>query len=88
MICQRIKAYEKSIEEIKQKILDLKGVKICPGCKSELELEIAYCPKCGTKQEIPQPAAAAPTEKLCGTCGAVNEVEAVFCSKCGGKIAE
>jgi ribosomal protein L40E len=84
--CEKIKAYEKSIEEMKQKILETKNVKICTGCGTELELEIAFCPKCGAKQEMPQPPVQQPTEKTCADCGAVNGLEAAFCGKCGAKL--
>lgn len=87
-ICSRIKAHEKNIEEIKQKIQDLKKVKICTNCKNEMDIDIAYCPKCGTKQEIPQPAPAAPTEKVCAACNAANDLDSLYCSKCGGKLGE
>jgi len=60
--CEKIKSYEENIKEIKQKILELKNIKICPGCNEELEAEVAFCPKCGTKQEIPKPPADEPTE--------------------------
>lgn len=53
--CEEISAYEKNIEDMKLKILELKNQKMCPSCGSELEIHIAFCPNCGTKQEIPAP---------------------------------
>jgi DNA repair exonuclease SbcCD ATPase subunit len=48
--CSAITGYEETITATKQKILDLKSMKVCPGCGIELETEIAFCSKCGTKQ--------------------------------------
>ena len=85
-LCEKIRTHQKNIEEIKQKILELKNVKLCPSCSTELELDIAFCPKCGTKQEIPQPKAEEPKEKICPSCGVVNVPEFMFCGKCGTKL--
>lgn len=89
-LCEKIKSYEDNIKDIKQKILELKNVKVCPGCAAELEVEIAYCPKCGTKQENPQPVEKAPEEKpfekACPSCDAVNSLDSAFCAKCGAKL--
>jgi len=49
--CKRIDEIEKNIEEMKLKILEMKKLKMCPGCGMELEADMAYCPKCGTKQQ-------------------------------------
>ena len=49
-ICEEIRGYEDSIKETKQKILELKNVKVCPNCGAELELDTAFCSSCGTKQ--------------------------------------
>lgn len=84
--CEKISEYRKNIEEMKQKILELKKVKNCPGCKAELEVDTAYCPKCGTKQEIPQVVVEEPEEKVCSACETVNSLQAAFCSKCGNKL--
>lgn len=50
--CDKIKSIEKNIEDMKQKILELRDVKACPECKTELHVDMAYCHKCGAKQEI------------------------------------
>lgn len=86
--CERIKNYLKNIEGIKQKIQELKNVKTCANCKAELDMEVAYCPKCGTKQEIPQAPVEVPNEKTCTACGATAELDVAFCSKCGNKFEQ
>jgi hypothetical protein len=54
-LCKQVELYEKNIEDMKKKILKLKKIKICPECDTELYIEMAYCHKCGKKQEVPQP---------------------------------
>lgn len=50
-MCEEIKGYQDTIECLKQKLLEVKNIKKCPGCDTDLEKEIAFCPKCGAKQE-------------------------------------
>ena len=49
--CVKLQESKVSIEKMKTKILELKNSKICPGCNEKLELDVAFCPKCGRKQE-------------------------------------
>lgn len=83
--CEKIGSYEKVIADMKQKILEMKNEKLCAGCGAELELNAAFCPKCGAKQEVPQPPVQAqqPAEKVCGACGNTLAPDAAFCGKCG-----
>jgi len=48
--CEAIKSINDNIQEMKNKILDLKDLKNCPNCNTELQKGIAYCYTCGTKQ--------------------------------------
>jgi predicted RNA-binding Zn-ribbon protein involved in translation (DUF1610 family) len=50
--CEKIRLYEKNIEEMKKKIRDIKSIKVCDTCGSELEDEMGFCFKCGNKQEV------------------------------------
>lgn len=49
-LCSSITGFEENIKATRQKILDLKELKVCPGCGAELEVDISFCSKCGTKQ--------------------------------------
>lgn len=53
--CEKIDAINRNICEMRQKILEMKNVKICPGCETELDIEMTFCYKCGKKQETPAP---------------------------------
>lgn len=52
--CNQISELNEEIENLKDKILELKNIKICPNCKTEVGPDILFCPKCGTKLEIHQ----------------------------------
>lgn len=49
--CDEIAKCMSSIEEIKAKINEVKNIRICSGCSSEIDKDNLYCPKCGTKKE-------------------------------------
>jgi NADH pyrophosphatase NudC (nudix superfamily) len=48
-ICAQIKNIETVINELTQKVLDLKNASKCPNCCEEVTKETRFCPKCGTK---------------------------------------
>jgi hypothetical protein len=86
--CKEISAYEENIKEMRNKVLELKNTKVCPNCREELDIEVAYCSKCGTKQEIPQLTVKeeVPVEKLCPNCKTPCEANSTFCTNCGTKM--
>jgi len=53
--CVKIDEIIKGINEMRDKILELKNIKACPNCGMELDVEMEYCYKCGKKQDEPQP---------------------------------
>jgi len=66
-ICEKIKAYEDNINEMKEKIYTLKNIKICPSCNAELEMDVNFCPRCGMKQEKVKPEEQLNEEETAGT---------------------
>lgn len=48
--CTKIDVLSSEIETCLKSILELKERKQCPKCHSEIDLEDAYCPRCGEKQ--------------------------------------
>lgn len=50
--CNKVDEFEKNISSIKQKIAEIKNVRICSNCGSEVELSTEICVKCGAKQEL------------------------------------
>lgn len=52
--CNEIRSIKDSIVTLKEKMKELKNIKVCPNCKTEMKLETQFCPKCGEKQEMPK----------------------------------
>lgn len=49
--CTEVKQIEENIKALKERILLLKGSKVCKVCDSVVDLEVNYCPNCGEKLE-------------------------------------
>ncbi|HYF81482.1 MAG TPA: zinc-ribbon domain-containing protein [Clostridia bacterium] len=49
--CNEVKQIEENIKAIKERILLLKGNKICKTCNTVVDAEVNYCPNCGEKLE-------------------------------------
>lgn len=45
--CERISNLENEVAQLKEKISNAKGVKVCPGCQASVSVESNFCPKCG-----------------------------------------
>lgn len=89
--CKEIDAIFENIENMKQKILEIKNIKRCGECGKELAQDAAFCIKCGAKQpeQTTQPIEEKDTTaKVCPVCNEPIDVEADFCTKCGAKINE
>ena len=83
--CERIDAITEIINGMKLKILQMKNIKTCPKCKAEIELTSCFCPKCGTKQEIPEPNTESDAKACCECDAEVNEDDD-YCPGCGKKV--
>ncbi len=56
----KIEAAEAEIERLKNEILLIKEIKLCPQCGAEIENTAAFCPKCGAAAPVVE---AAPAEE-------------------------
>lgn len=87
--CETIKVHEQNIKASKEKILEVKNVKSCTSCGTEMDRAQIFCSKCGNRNDI---AAAAPEQQqsaaraTCTACGATLSEGAVFCTNCGAKV--
>jgi hypothetical protein len=53
--CEEIQQISQNLDCIKQRILEIKDIKLCPGCGSKIEYSVLFCPMCGEKQPIQAP---------------------------------
>ena len=49
--CTKIDCLSDEIDSILKQCLELKDKRKCPNCYAEIEKDVKFCPKCGTKQE-------------------------------------
>jgi len=61
--CAQIVESEAKIQELKNKILEIKDEASCPKCGTEVGKEVAFCPKCGEKLQATTTATAEPAAK-------------------------
>lgn len=100
-LCIKIDEFQKNIFAIKQKIAEVKNVKICSNCSAELEPTTEFCVKCGAKQEVINPGKDSAihefiddhthegtdnTPKYCPSCGKEIIENSKFCQECGVKL--
>lgn len=89
---EAIKIHEQNIKALRDKVVELKGMKLCVSCGAEIEKNQLFCSKCGARNEIPaqpvaaQAEAATATTISCPACGSVLQQGAAFCTNCGTKI--
>ena len=82
------------IEEKRQRIRTIKGIRICTQCGAEIPLEAAFCAKCGNKVEVEavQGEVVAPEEEPavvhCPECNAELPADVAFCTSCGHRMHE
>jgi predicted nucleic acid-binding Zn ribbon protein len=76
---------QKTIDEYKEQVKQIKGVVNCPGCGAEVPYNVTFCNSCGTRMPVhraPQPVQPENTV-TCSVCGAFVPADFKFCSKCG-----
>ena len=88
-LCKEIESSEALVQEMRDKILEMKKLKQCAVCGSELLRDDRYCSKCGAEQEITleEDTVKEGTER-CPYCDAKLAKNATFCSACGTKLED
>lgn len=84
-----VDANKKQIEELKERLQNLKGIVICKECGTELSKDAKFCRSCGAKIEQPvkpvQPDTL-PASAICWNCHSPLTGNEKFCVACGAKI--
>lgn len=88
--CEAIKVHEQNIKALKEKIMEVKNMKNCINCGTEMERAQVFCSKCGARND-PAPATSEPEQQqavhvTCASCGAPLAEGAIFCTSCGTKV--
>ena len=55
-LCQEIDQHYLKVREYKDSAANIKGQKICPSCDREVDINVSFCPYCGTPCPTPEPA--------------------------------
>ncbi len=55
-LCQEIDQHYLKVREYKDNAANIKGQKICPSCEREVDINVSFCPYCGTPCPTPEPA--------------------------------
>ena len=55
-LCQEIDQHYLKLREYKDSAANIKGQKICPSCEREVDINVSFCPYCGTPCPTPEPA--------------------------------
>ena len=55
-LCQEIDQHYLKVREYNDSAANIKGQKICPSCEREVDINVSFCPYCGTPCPTPEPA--------------------------------
>ena len=88
--CEAVRMHEQNIKNLKEKIMEVKGAKVCVSCGKEMDKTQLFCAKCGARNEITSSAPAAAEQTFssltCPSCGMILQAGTAFCGNCGTKI--
>ena len=80
-------------EEYKQHMGESREIKnqtVCQTCGRSVSKDAAFCPECGSKVILVEPASAtaeaSQVGKVCSNCGATLKEDARFCGACGTSV--
>lgn len=83
-LCQEIDQHYLKVREYKDSAANIKGQKICPSCEREVDINVSFCPYCGTPCPTPEPAkdvegdtVSSEEDSEDGSCGAEKAQEEV-----------
>lgn len=74
------------IEQHRDEISRIKGIKKCPNCGADVASGSAFCNSCGQALAQDEPAPAPTDGKVCKSCGAAVPDGNLFCNNCGARL--
>lgn len=90
----RIRAQQAELEELEERLREVKGVIKCPACGADVASSAAFCTSCGTRilreNASAEPAGPEPVPegRTCPSCGAILPSNSRFCTNCGARVEE
>jgi len=89
-LCKDIEESETLVCEMRNKILEMKKLKQCAVCGTEISKSDRYCSKCGAEQDVSYQAEVEDESSIdkCPYCEAKLAKNATFCSACGTKLED
>lgn len=85
VLIEQLDETQTKIENLKQQIQEIKGVKRCTTCGAEIPNNATFCSSCGTAVIQPKAVDAADLIK-CTNCGKMIEKSMKFCTFCGSEV--
>ncbi len=85
VLFEQLNESQAKIENLKQQIQDIKGVKRCTTCGAEIPNNATFCSSCGAAI-IQQKAVDAANLIKCTNCGKMIEKGMKFCTFCGSEV--
>lgn len=79
-ICQGIGGCLQTIDRYEVMLNELKGIKRCEKCKTEMPISSTFCQTCGSKLNDERETI---VSTICPECGMENGGHATTCIKCG-----
>lgn len=84
----KINELNKTIEDAKQEIMELDGLKKCPNCGAEVKKDNLFCTNCGARfeEEKNEEEPSDPSKLICKNCSKEIPADSAFCPNCGTKV--
>ena len=85
-LIQKINGLFQEISQYRDKIVQIRGNGVCPGCGKEIPASAQFCNYCGSRIEKTVPPQTIAEESRCPQCGSVNPEGNLYCNHCGNRL--
>ena len=93
-LLDQIEAMQAELEDLEERLREVKGVIKCPACGADVASGAAFCTNCGTRilreNASVEPAGPEPVPagRTCPSCGVTLPPNCRFCTNCGARVEE